>query len=85
MAATHPGMLLDKEIQRRGITRKEACQVLGVSHATLHFWIKGKWRPRAVKQALIEAWSEGRIPREVWLDPEERTALSRVRRAGRAA
>lgn len=72
--------LLAAEIKRRGITRAAAALELGVSHVTLHFWLNDAHRPSGSRRELIEAWSGGRVSRDIWLSTKDRALMAAARR-----
>jgi len=81
--ADGPSLLL-AEISQREITREAAAKVLGVSKTTMHFWIKGTHRPSGLKRELIAEWSQGRVPKDVWLSSEDREELAAARKAAKS-
>ncbi|HKY40706.1 MAG TPA: helix-turn-helix transcriptional regulator [Polyangiaceae bacterium] len=84
MAKADGPTLLAAEISRREMTQEAVGKVFGVSKTTLHFWLKGTHRPSGLKRELIEEWSDGRVPKEVWLSLEDREALAAARKAAKA-
>lgn len=53
---------------------KAAAQLLGVSREAVSKWRTGERRPRPEHAALIERVSEGAVPRDSLLFPEEQAA-----------
>lgn len=76
---------LQKVLKVRRISAAKAARELGVTSATLHYWLTGAQRPRPVHQEQLEIWSDGDVPREIWLTAAERTRLDEARARARAA
>lgn len=75
--------LLKKHIdETRKIDRVKAAAEMGVSPASLHYWVNGGQRPRAFERDLIETWSDGAVPASAWVTEEERERLAAVAGAG---
>ena len=73
-----PDLLL-AEIKRRDLTRAAAATQLGLQPSSLHHYTVTRiYRPKAELREKIAAWSEGRVPAESWLTPDERDAIVRA-------
>jgi hypothetical protein len=79
-----PALLLN-EIERRGMTRTDAADELGVNKSSVSVWIAGTDTPNAHWRDMLEAWSGGRIPSHSWRSKSEQKAIDAARRLSRTA
>ena len=83
---------LQRQMDRKGVSRNDICNALGISYFTVSDWVNGKKYPRmdkvemlanyfgVQKSDLIEEMSEKNSPSEAELSEEEKIILDLFRR-----
>lgn len=69
---------LQKFIERHEQTQVAAADAVGVSAPTMHDWLSGAKRPRALHRAAIEVWTRGEVGADSWALEHELDALADV-------
>lgn len=62
-------------LKRHGIKQSEVALVLGVSPASVTYWLRGR-EPRREVRRRIDAWSRGEIPYAPWREPASSVTLT---------
>ena len=58
-------------LKGRGLPQCRLADAIGVSHPTVHDWLHGARRPRAVHRALIAKWTSDEVAVAAWVTGEE--------------
>lgn len=59
--------LLTKYLEERGLSIRDFCHRLGVSHAIVSRWLDGTRRPGKKNREAIERLTAGAVPAKTWL------------------
>lgn len=73
------GELLLDWLTSHGLSQAAAARTLGVTAPCVHDWIRGSRTPQPPYRDAIARWTAGAVSSDVWLAPDERRELDRLR------